>query len=503
MVLQMNTDFFKTYDIRAIVDASFNAATYRDLGHAFVLWLKTQKSLSTSNSPWVAVGYDARLHSPELYSVLVESLLNAGVSVVKLGMVPSPLVYFVEHYQSCDSALPEIVASLVVTASHNPAEYNGVKFSYQGLSITRENLQEIRDCYLKVSGSTPTAIFKADAETQEYNVIDAYRKWCQTQFAAFKTKPKVVIDCGNATAGVIAPAIFKDSGCDVVSLFEEPDGRFPNHHPDPCVHANLEALKKAVKREKADFGIAFDGDSDRLGVVDNEGNIIPGDMLLLLLAQEMIRECRQSNSELPIVVSEVKCSQHLFAEIEHMGATSIMSPTGHAFIKQRMRKENALLGGELSGHIFFLDKHWGFDDALYAALRLTQLIDHAKQKSPKAKLSGLMALLPKSYLSEEHRVHVEKIAQPMVLSNLLAYANEMDEFAGLPVIGVQTVDGIRVNLEGGFWLVRASNTEPCLTIRMEAPSQDSLDLLERQVLTLVTKFVESQDVVAFRHCETV
>jgi phosphomannomutase len=459
-----DTHFFGTYDIRAIVGERFHTATYERLGQAYALWLKRQGVV-----PCVAVGHDVRLHGKPLYEALIQGLVQCGVSVVRLGMVPSPVAYFAEFSE--DPALPELSGTLVVTASHNPAEYNGVKFTFQGASFTPEQLAEVKavyaDAFQSELASLPGDIYTWDA-------IGAYLAWTRSQFPGFEHRPKVVVDCGNGTAGLVIRAILEAANCDVIGLYEAPDGMFPNHHPDPCVHHNLVDLQASVLEHQADVGLAFDGDSDRLGVVDSQGRIVPGDMTLLLYAQALLAQGPAK------VVSEVKCSQHLFEQIAALGGQPIMSRTGHAFLKTRMREENAPLGGELSGHFFFRDRHFGFDDAFYAALRLIELLP------AKGGLARLVEQLPQSCLSEEIRIHLAKDRQPAVLAALTERAQQTATYAGLPVTSVNTTDGVRVNLAGGFWLVRRSNTEPCLTLRFEAPTPDALQ-------TLITGVTESID----------
>jgi phosphomannomutase len=464
------------------VNETFNKPTYERLGTIFSAWLKAR--LPQVERPWVAVGWDARVHSPELADTLIQSLTAAGVSVIRVGLVPSPLVYYTERVAE-SFGLPAPQASLVVTASHNPGPYNGLKMTLHGMSISREQLLEIKALFDAFSDEEAESA-ASSGEILNWDPIQPYLDWCRQQFNGFASRPKIVVDCGNGTAGVVAPHVMRALGCDVVTLFETPDGTFPNHHPDPCVHQNLQDLIVKVRETGAAFGVAFDGDTDRLGVVDDQGNIIPGDQLLMLYARDLMASWPTQQSA-PAIVSEVKCSQHLFDEIARLGATPIMSPTGHAFIKQRMVAENAILGGELSGHLFFRDSHWGFDDAIYAALRLLAALESFRQKKPGAALSALTESLPYSCLSEERRVYLERDLRPQVLTDLHQQALAYASFAGLPVQSVDTLDGIRVNLSGGFWLVRLSNTEPCLTLRFEAPTPEALAQLESEVLACLSE----------------
>lgn len=484
---------FCTYDIRAIVNDTFNEATYTRLGQAFALWLQRRWQRgdvpAPTAQPWIALGYDARVHSPQFSDVLTEALVKTGLNVLQVGMGPSPLVYFAEHYSQTEASLPTVNAAVVVTASHNPAPYNGAKFTCNGLSISADDLLEMKAIF---EALTPEQLGQpvfgsTQGTVQHWDPIPAYLAWSQAQFGTFKTAPTVVLDSGNGTAGVVAPQLLRLLGCKVVSLFEEPDGTFPNHHPDPCQHKNLQPLMQAVIAEKADLGVAFDGDSDRLGVIDAKGRIITGDFILLLYALDLLKT---SHDTPPVVVSEVKCSQHLFDQINAHGGQAVMSPTGHAYIKNAMKQMDALLGGELSGHMFFRDKHWGFDDAIYAALRLVALLDeHRHTTDPTATLATLTEALPQSFLSEEGRVHLERDARETVLANLLTTVEGMSDFAGLPITSVATTDGIRLNLAGGFWLVRLSNTEPCLTLRAEATSPQQLAQVEAGLVDLLNQHI--------------
>jgi phosphomannomutase/phosphoglucomutase len=485
----LNANFFGTYDIRAVVGDNFNAQTYQNVGFAYAHWLLSKLSPDES-IPWVAVGHDVRLHSFEFYEALLSGLHAGGISTVNLGMVPSPVAYLTEYLSKEEKSLPPIVGTLVVTASHNPAEYNGLKFTLRGTSFTQEELQDLKAFYQEGRCWNLSPGFDGVATQQMvFDAVGAYKKWTRNQFPGFSTRPKVVVDCGNGTAGILIRDLLEAANCEVIGLFEVPDGHFPNHHPDPCAHKNLIDLQRLVQQEQADLGMAFDGDSDRLGVVDSDGRIIAGDLILILYAQALLAEAPSGTK----VVSEVKCSQHLFDQIAQMGGTPIMSRTGHAFIKARMKSEDAMLGGELSGHFFFRDRHFGFDDAFYAALRLIQLLDTVRQQTGlPIRLAHLTSQLPNSYLSEESRIHLDPALQPQVLEALRATLPNYPSFAGLPVISLNTTDGLRVNLDGGFWLIRRSNTEPCFTLRFEAPSPETLEILQETVNNLLAPLLCTQ-----------
>ncbi|MEB3205935.1 MAG: phosphomannomutase/phosphoglucomutase [Vampirovibrionales bacterium] len=493
------TSFFCTYDIRGIVDDAFDVATFARLGMAFADWLAMHSGSSkkTTHEPLrVVVGHDARVHSPRLYRAFMSGLRARHVDVVELGLVPTTLVYFSE-VASTDVALrrlleqhgistPQAVhGSITITASHNPKAYNGLKFTAGGHSLSSEQIQKLRDVFLKIpklsDGSDAIAsaenLLKTSCET--FDAKAAYLAWISATFGSAdpaRRQITLVVDSGNGAAGVIAPQVFRAAGFNVISLFEEPDGTFPNHHPDPCVAANLVDLQHAVLEHRGDLGVAFDGDGDRMGLVDDTGAVIQGDRTLMLLAKEILN--RLPKTPKPVIVSEVKCSQHLFDAIEQLGGHAVMSPTGHAIMKITMANMDAVLGGELSGHIFYRREHWGFDDGIYATLRVLMLLLSTKAADQKASISGLLAEFPTSAISQERRVSLPKAHHQAALEQVASLAQSLADCVGLPVRSVQTLDGIRVNLAGGFWLVRGSNTEPCLTLRCEAPDATRLERLQ-------------------------
>lgn len=496
-ITEPSTAFFCTYDLRAIVETDvFDATTYSHLGKAFAYWLQTARGWALGHSPTIAVGFDARVHSKALTGAFITALTEVGVNVLRLGMVPSPLVYFSEYVDIESFGLPKPQASVVITASHNPAPYNGMKLCVNGLAMSKEELLDFKAIYVQVvTGQLTVPSFTKEdvlGHVTYWSPLEAYLNWTVQHFGRFRTRPKVVVDCGNATAGVIAPQVMEALGCDVVPLFAEPDGTFPNHHPDPCVHHNLRFLQAAVAEHQADLGVAFDGDSDRVGVVDSQGRVISGDMLLIFLVRDLLAHQTQEASQTkPIVVSEVKCSQHLFDSIATLGATPVMAPTGHASIKKTMRELDAKLGGELSGHFFFRDTHFGFDDGIYAALRLIRFLDDARVQKPGTTMGQLFESLPQSFLSEELRLPVPMAERPAIMAALQAATQTLEAFAGLPKTSIETIDGIRFNVQGGFWLCRVSNTEPVLTLRWEAPSAEALSQIEVALKELLQTVIAS------------
>lgn len=459
-----NQACFRTYDVRAVVGETFNADTYRLLGRTYAAWLEQQHGIKNT---WVAVGCDARLHSMELKQGLNEGLMTAGLNVLDLNLCPTPAVYFAEYAAGkLDKNAPELTGTLIVTGSHNAAKYNGLKMSFHGHALSPENIQELKAIFTSLN-ELPTS--PPQGQYQPYNILPVYIDYLCKQTPVVKTPLKIVMDAGHATGGLVAPEVFRRLGCDVVDLFSKPDGHFPAHHPDPCKHENLQDLIQAVREHKADFGIAFDGDSDRLGVVDCDGKILPGDILLLLFSEALLKKVHDTP---PVIVSEVKCTQLLFDYINSHGGKAIMAPTGNAFIKRIMKTENGMMGGELSGHFFFRDRYFGFDDAFYAAIRLLEIVAARKQESPAFQTRELTAAFPASFLSEEQRVDCPRDRAPGVIKTLSETLPEGLRRLGIDILDINPLDGIRLSFQGGFLLVRPSNTEPCLTIRYEVPDEN-------------------------------
>jgi phosphomannomutase/phosphoglucomutase len=361
----------------------------------------------------------------------------------------------------------------MITASHNPAHYNGFKICQGRHSLFGEDIQKIGD-----------AISRNDFEkgagslTVLDNFLSSYTDYFTHQFGSLVPKngvpPKVVMDCGNGAAALIAPAIFKKLGVDLIPLYCEPDGRFPNHHPDPTVAENLADLISEVKKHKADLGIAFDGDGDRLGAVDESGEIIWGDRLTLLFATELLKEHPRA-----VIISEVKASQVLYDEITRLGGQAIMWKAGHSLIKSKMKETGALLAGEMSGHIFFADRFFGFDDAIYAACRLVEIVVKStdSEKQMTRPLSSYFACFPKTFSTPELRVDCPDEKKFEVVSQCREALQR--KFQTIDI------DGVRFLFEGGWGLVRASNTQPALVLRFEANSQKLLENMEQEIRALL------------------
>jgi phosphomannomutase/phosphoglucomutase len=441
----LKSTIFREYDIRGIADTELLSSDIVDLGRGLGTLLQRKSGRS------ISLGRDCRLSSPRLRDALIEGLMDSGCQVTDIGVVPTPVLYFSAVHLEADGAV-------MITGSHNPSEFNGFKTVCGSGTLHGETIQEVRRIietrdFLHGRGS------HADMD-----VIPAYLDEVSPQFD-FPRRVKVVLDAGNGTAGPVAHRLFERLNCEVTELFFDMDGRFPNHHPDPTVPANLKHLQDAVRAQKADLGIAFDGDSDRIGAVDENGAVIYGDMLLLIFGREILT--RKPGATF---IGEVKCSQLLYDELARLGGNPIMYKTGHSLIKAKMKEEHAELAGEMSGHMFFADRYLGYDDALYAACRLIEIV--ARSGKP---LSAQLAGLPKLVSTPEIRVDCPDEAKFHVVERVAERFQKTHKVIG--------VDGARVLFDHGWGLLRASNTQPVLVMRFEAESEDWLQKYRAEVET--------------------
>jgi phosphomannomutase/phosphoglucomutase len=387
--------------------------------------------------------------------VLIEGLLRSGLDVVDIGLVPTPGLYFSLYH------LSDVEGGIMLTGSHNPSEYNGFKICLGKNSIYGDQIQKIRliaeqEDFISGKGSLT-----------EKDITDAYLDSLCSKFST-PLNIKVISDSGNGMAGPLTTRLFKRLGCDVTELYGDLNGTFPNHHPDPTVKENLTALSQSVKKKLAIVGVAFDGDADRLGVVDKDGSMLFGDELLIIYAREILKKNPGCT-----IISEVKASNRLFDAISKFGGKPILWKTGHSLIKAKMKETGALLAGEMSGHLFFADRYFGFDDALYAAARLIEII-HQTGKSPRE----LIADIPKAVSTPEIRVDCPDEIKFKVVSASL------EEFKKLK-LSVNSIDGARIDFESGWGLVRASNTQPVLVYRFEAQSEQALNAIRNQMEEVV------------------
>jgi phosphomannomutase / phosphoglucomutase len=447
----MNTNIFREYDIRGIVGEHLTNETVAILAKAIGTYFVE------NGAKRIAVGFDARKSSPVFRDLLVQGFNDCGLDCVDIGRVPTPCLYFTVFTRNVDGGV-------MITGSHNPPNHNGFKICLGKSSVFGSQIQEIKDIALSQNFSKGAGT----AETLEISA--AYERDILSRIKRGNRNLKVVMDGGNGMGGVTAVPIYEKLGVDLIKLFTEPDSDFPNHHPDPTVAENLQDVIREVVENKADIGIAFDGDGDRIGVVDENGRIIWGDELMILLAREVLRENPNAT-----IIAEVKCSNTLYDEIEKLGGNAIMCKAGHSIIKAKMKETNALLAGEMSGHIFFADKFYGFDDACYVGLRVLEILSNTAET-----LSELLADIPPTFTTPELRVDCADETKFEIVQKISDYFSRTNK--------VITIDGARIVFENGWGLVRASNTQALLVLRFEADTKENLHKIQTLVEAKVTEF---------------
>jgi phosphomannomutase/phosphoglucomutase len=448
----MNQNIFREYDIRGIVGEHLTDETVTILGKAIGTFFKQ------NGAKRIAVGYDARESSPRFCEFLTKGFNETGCDVVLIGRVPTPVLYHAVFTKEFDGGV-------MITGSHNPPDYNGFKICLGKQTLFGSQIQEIKEIALLGEFS------KGDGTIEKIEVLADYEEDILSKINLGTRKLKVIVDGGNGMGGVTAVPIYEKLGVELVKLFTEPDSNFPNHHPDPTVTENLQDCIVAVKEKNADLGIAFDGDGDRIGVVDETGRIIWGDELMVLLSREILKEKPNST-----IIAEVKCSENLFKDIAKNGGNPLMWKAGHSLIKAKMKEANAALAGEMSGHIFFADKFYGFDDATYAGARVLEILSKTDKK-----LSELLSDLPETFSTPELRVKCTEEQKFAVVKKITEEFAETNE--------VITIDGARIIFENGWGLVRASNTQAILVLRFEADSEENLakirEIVENRVDYLI------------------
>ena len=487
---------FGKNDIRGIYGEDVTEELFYYAGRGYVKYIvenlnkdAEDKNKTDVKDVWVSVCMDVRTHSPSLTASLIKGVTSTGANVLDLGVAPTPLGYYSEFAQIPDNVIVKgrVNGALIVTASHNPSEYNGLKMTFNRASLTEEQIKRVKELSMAEVDSRDSAY--RHGIIRKYNIIEQYSENIINKFASIGKGIKVVTDCGNATAGLVAPQLYKDLGCEVTELFTEPDGTFPNHHPNPSDEKTLETLKKKVVEEKADIGIAFDGDSDRIGVVDSKGRSMTGDKLLLIYATDICIPLVR-RGEKPAVVSEVKCSQVLYDTINAMGGNVIMTKTGHGYIKAKMKEENAILAGEMSGHTFFRDRYYGFDDAIYAGCRIIEIIAKQKLNNPDFKIEDMLKPFDGVCTSKEVRFRCPNEFKKDVLEDMKKSVNDNPDLFGTKIKDIITLDGMRIILEDGFAMIRQSNTEPVFTLRFEAKSEKNCKHYEDTLVDLLDKTVK-------------
>ncbi len=437
----MNPQIFREYDVRGLVGSDLTDEVVANLGRGLATLVKR------AGGDTVVVGRDARHSGPAFREAFVSGVISTGVHVIDVGVVPTPIVYFAANTLPVDGLA-------VITGSHNPPEYNGFKMGVGKTTFFGETIQQLR----RLIEARDFEQSERRGTVSTFDAVTPYLHFVNSTVKRGPKKLKVVVDAGNGVGGLVAVPLLTQLGYDVVPLFCEPDGSFPNHHADPTVAKNLTLCIAKVKETKADLGVAFDGDADRIGVVDANGDILWGDRLMILLSRAVLRDVPGA-----AIVGEVKCSFTMYDDIERHGGQPVMWKAGHSLIKAKMKETHAALAGEMSGHIFYKHRFFGFDDAPYTAARLLEILSHEEKTLPQ-----LLADVPVTYSSPELRVDTVEEKK----FELVALCTEKLRALGLPLI---TVDGVRVTWPDGWGLIRASNTTPILVVRYEAKTQARLE----------------------------
>ncbi|MGE5386830.1 MAG: phosphomannomutase/phosphoglucomutase [Betaproteobacteria bacterium] len=449
MTNKLPAEIFKAYDIRGIVDKTLTADVVRQIGQALGSLARER------NQTAIAIGRDGRLSGPELAGALAEGICAAGVDVIDIGCVPTPVTYFAAHQLGCNSCVS-------VTGSHNPPDYNGLKMVIGGETLAGEAILALK---ARIEAGN---LLTGQGKRSTTDVVDAYIKRIVGDIKIARPM-KIVMDCGNGVAGAVAPSLFKALGFDVVPLFCEVDGNFPNHHPDPSKPENLEDVMHALKTTDAEIGIAFDGDGDRLGVVTKDGEIIFPDRQLMLFAADVLS--RVPGGE---IIYDVKCTRLLAPWIKQHGGKPLMWNTGHALIKKKLKETGAPLAGEMSGHLFFKERWFGFDDGLYAGARLLEILSRS------ADPSAVLKALPNATSTPELNIKMAE-GEPFALIDKLKREVKFDG-----ATEIITIDGVRVEYADGFGLARPSNTTPVVVLRFEADNAAALERIQADFRRAIT-----------------
>jgi phosphomannomutase/phosphoglucomutase len=474
---------FRMYDIRGRVEDELTPAAAERIGEVFAGMVRERQRAGSPGLPTVVVGQDMRLSSQALSQALTRGLTRLGVDVLAIGLCPTPLLYYTLHQPP--PLRGAVGGGVMVTGSHNPPEYNGLKLCLGVETLYGDALQRIA---AGVAGSrTEGSIPVGRVET--VSMLDSYLNHVVGHHsddgfgaaggAAGRSadRLKIVVDAGNGTAGLAAPELLRRVGCEVIELYCDPDGRFPHHHPDPTIPENLADLIRAVASEQADFGVAYDGDADRIGVVDDRGAIIWGDQLLALFARDVLRKRHGA-----LVIADVKSSLIVERQVLDAGGRFLMWKTGHSLIKAKMRESGAALAGEMSGHLFFADRYFGFDDAIYATARLVEVVLRAKREG--TKLSRLIDW-PATCATPEIRLECPDEKKFTLVGRIDRQMKPAADASPLTLKRVVTVDGVRVEFDGGWGLVRASNTQPAIVVRCEATTADRLEAVKTVMRAMI------------------
>jgi phosphomannomutase/phosphoglucomutase len=449
--LPMNPLIFREYDVRGLAERDLTDELAENLGRAFGTFLRRRGQRR------IVLGRDCRLSSPRLHAALLRGLLETGLTLIDIGVGPTPMMYFSVFHLDTDGGVQ-------ITGSHNPPEDNGFKLMSGKQTLAGDEVRELRALIERRDFDLP-----GDGKHELFDPLPAYVGYMRGNIRLARTDLRFAIDAGNGAGGPAALACMAALGLSPIAMYCEMDGAFPNHHPDPSLPENLEALIARVREDGLAFGIAYDGDADRIGLVDNRGNIVFGDRLMILLSRHILK--RHPGAA---ILGEVKCSQTLYDDIAKHGGRPIIWKTGHSLIKRKMKEEHALLAGEMSGHVFFADRYYGFDDAIYASLRLLEIVAEGD-----ASLERLLADVPQTHATPELRVDCGDEVKFGVVRRVLDYYR--------PTHDVLDVDGARITFAGGWGLVRASNTQAALVLRFEAESAARLAEIRSEVEAVVRR----------------
>ncbi|MCB0347410.1 MAG: phosphomannomutase/phosphoglucomutase [Bdellovibrionales bacterium] len=453
----MHPVIFRESDIRGVYEKDFDLSFAEDLGRSFFTYIK---NTAKKESPTITIGMDARLSSPNIVNALTKGFTSSGGNVIQLGLITTPISYFSTF------TMPQVDGAIMVTGSHNPPDYNGFKVSVGKRTINGPEIQELKNILEKKDFSTGAG------KASTYDIFPEYVERYKKEFGDLSGVP-VVLDCGNGAAGSIARRLYEALNVDVQIIFEKPDGTFPNHHPDPTVEENNDDLKKQVLKHKAALGIGFDGDADRIGMITNTARFLLGDEIMTVFAKDILS--KQPGAK---IIGDVKCSDRMYQMISKYGGNAIMWKTGHSLIKEKVKSEKAPFGGELSCHIFFADRNYGYDDSLYAGLRMIEIL-----KTNKTTIEGLLEDYPEAFSTPEIRIDTTEEKKTLIVQKMREhYLNKKD-------ISLSEIDGVRASYKNGWALVRSSNTQPVVSMRFEANTKQALEEIQSEAMKIVNAFL--------------